>query len=128
MFVAIILPYICNKNYHNMSKVTMKPEISSSLQQVVIEKTPTQGNIDSDEIAIGTICKNGGCGITFEGSETNETTCTYHPGIPIFHEGLKYWSCCQKKTTDFDTFLSQVGCERGNHVWKKEVSLIFELF
>lgn len=45
--------------------------------------------------------------------------CLYHPGVPIFHEGMKYWACCQRKTSDFETFLSQEGCETGNHLWFK---------
>ena len=35
---------------------------------------------------------------------------------------MKYWSCCQRKTSDFDNFLNQVGCQEGNHVWLKKVS------
>lgn len=49
--------------------------------------------------------------------------CTYHPGCPVFHEGLKFWSCCQRRTTDFNTFLSQPGCTTGTHKWTKEVGL-----
>jgi cysteine/histidine-rich domain-containing protein 1 len=45
--------------------------------------------------------------------------CKFHPGVPIFHEGLKYWSCCQKKTTEFDVFLKQEGCQIGSHLWIK---------
>ncbi|CDQ91215.1 unnamed protein product [Oncorhynchus mykiss] len=33
---------------------------------------------------------------------------------------MKYWSCCKKKTSDFNTFLSQEGCSRGNHLWRKK--------
>ena len=33
---------------------------------------------------------------------------------------MKYWSCCQRKTSDFDNFLNQVGCEEGKHVWLKK--------
>lgn len=32
---------------------------------------------------------------------------------------MKYWSCCQKKTSEFDVFLKQEGCETGDHVWRK---------
>lgn len=39
--------------------------------------------------------------------------------MPIFHEGLKFWSCCKRKTTDFEMFLSQIGCTSGHHVWIK---------
>jgi hypothetical protein len=35
---------------------------------------------------------------------------------------MKYWSCCEKKTSEFDNFLSQVGCTEGLHTWFKEVS------
>ncbi|CAH1101575.1 unnamed protein product [Psylliodes chrysocephalus] len=104
--------------------ITVKPNIASSLQQQMNSTQPKQEiqiADDDGEIAIGTTCKNGGCGINYQGIETNSTICTYHPGCPIFHEGLKYWSCCQKKTTDFNSFLSQVGCETGAHVWKKDV-------
>ena len=45
--------------------------------------------------------------------------CIHHSGFPVFHEGMKYWSCCQRKTSEFDQFLKQIGCERGVHVWKK---------
>lgn len=72
-------------------------------------------------IAIGTTCKNGGCSAAYEGPHSNDTMCTYHPGCPVFHEGLKFWSCCQKRTTDFNTFLNQPGCTTGTHKWTKEV-------
>ena len=32
---------------------------------------------------------------------------------------MKYWSCCQRKTSDFDNFLSQAGCTEGAHLWFK---------
>lgn len=102
----------------------MNPVISSSLQQMVKEdKKPVETIASNTEkVAIGTACQNRGCLVTYEVTETDKSICTYHPGVPIFHEGLKYWSCCQRKTTDFNTFLSQVGCQTGNHVWTKDVS------
>lgn len=106
-------------------QITMKPEIAPSLKQIINtgeSNLVKQEQIKSNEITIGTSCKNGGCKETFNGPESNEVECIYHPGVPVFHEGLKFWSCCQKRTTDFNTFLSQVGCERGAHVWKKNVS------
>uniref|UniRef100_A0A8B9RLA5 Cysteine and histidine-rich domain-containing protein 1 n=1 Tax=Astyanax mexicanus TaxID=7994 RepID=A0A8B9RLA5_ASTMX len=54
----------------------------------------------------------------FSGPKSDEETCVHHSGVPIFHEGMKYWSCCQKKTSDFNSFLSQEGCSKGSHVWK----------
>lgn len=32
---------------------------------------------------------------------------------------MKYWSCCNKKTSDFNVFLHQVGCTQGEHCWTK---------
>lgn len=55
----------------------------------------------------------------YDGPQTDAETCKFHPGVPIFHEGLKYWSCCQKKTTEFDVFMKQEGCQTGSHVWVK---------
>lgn len=62
--------------------------------------------------------------MAYQGPETDDTTCTHHPGTPVFHEGLKFWSCCNKRTTDFNAFLSQVGCSLGKHKWTKEVTMI----
>lgn len=33
---------------------------------------------------------------------------------------MKYWSCCRRKTSDFNTFLSQEGCSTGDHVWRND--------
>ena len=57
---------------------------------------------------------------TYQGEPPQANECCYHPGVPIFHEGLKFWSCCQRKTTDFQSFLNQEGCTFGYHKWKKE--------
>ncbi|XP_069697977.1 cysteine and histidine-rich domain-containing protein morgana isoform X2 [Periplaneta americana] len=103
--------------------VQLKVEVSPTLTQQVKSLTKTVsspvGN-DSVEIPIGTSCKNGGCKQTYGGSENADTRCTHHPGYPVFHEGLKFWSCCQRRTTDFNSFLEQEGCMIGEHVWVKE--------
>ena len=56
----------------------------------------------------------------YESATSNLEMCKYHPGGPVFHEGLKFWSCCKKKTTDFSEFLAQKGCTTDQHVWKDE--------
>ena len=35
--------------------------------------------------------------------------------MPVFHDALKGWSCCDKKSTDFTQFLSIPGCTRAAH-------------
>ncbi|CAG9785635.1 unnamed protein product [Diatraea saccharalis] len=100
--------------------VTLNASIADSLKDITRKATEKTAVSDDGVIAVGTSCKNGGCNISYEGPQTNGTICTYHPGCPVFHEGLKFWSCCQKRTTDFNTFLSQPGCTTGTHKWKKE--------
>ena len=29
----------------------------------------------------------------------------------------KFWTCCQRRTSDFDEFLRQEGCTTGEHKW-----------
>ncbi|UZJ51241.1 hypothetical protein CBS101457_000561 [Exobasidium rhododendri] len=60
------------------------------------------------------ICTRPGCGVTFEpGTDSQRSSCTHHPGAPIFHEGSKSWSCCKdvnKPVLEFDEFLTIKGC------------------
>uniref|UniRef100_A0A8P0T621 Cysteine and histidine rich domain containing 1 n=1 Tax=Canis lupus familiaris TaxID=9615 RepID=A0A8P0T621_CANLF len=101
-------------------------KISASLKQALDKLKLSSGNEeskkeeDSDEIKIGTSCKNGGCTKTYQGLQSLEEVCVYHSGVPIFHEGMKYWSCCRRKTSDFNTFLAQEGCTTGKHMWTKK--------
>ncbi|KAA1474855.1 chord-domain-containing protein [Dentipellis sp. KUC8613] len=63
-------------------------------------------------------CSNKGCGQEFDPASNTNETCVYHPGAPIFHEGLKSWSCCNtvnKPVLEFDEFMKIPGCMRGNH-------------
>ncbi|TEB35941.1 CS-domain-containing protein [Coprinellus micaceus] len=56
-------------------------------------------------------CTRKGCGKEFEAEKAE--ACTFHPGAPVFHEGLKSWSCCQefnKPVLDFDEFMNLPGC------------------
>ncbi|KAH7889836.1 chord-domain-containing protein [Phlebopus sp. FC_14] len=63
-------------------------------------------------------CTRKGCGREFSVLENADTSCTYHSGAPVFHEGLKSWSCCSalnKPVLDFDEFMKIPGCEVGPH-------------
>lgn len=56
-------------------------------------------------------------------AENTDTSCTYHPGAPVFHEGLKSWSCCStvnKPVLDFDEFMKIPGCAVGIHSDEKQ--------
>ncbi|PWN47879.1 chord-domain-containing protein [Violaceomyces palustris] len=61
-----------------------------------------------------TICTRRGCGFTFTDQSSKDQQCRHHPGSPVFHEGLKSWSCCKeinKPVMEFDQFLAIPGCE-----------------
>jgi len=61
-------------------------------------------------------CLNKGCQIVFRVDENSNSSCRYHSGQPVFHDAIKYWSCCpEKKCYDFETFLQVAGCSTGFH-------------
>lgn len=104
-------------------QLTLSPTVSSALLEQIKGLTALKTNepMESQKIEIGQSCKNNSCKGTYLNVASNEEVCNYHSGIPIFHEGLKYWSCCRKKTTEFATFLDQPGCTQGKHVWISKV-------
>lgn len=99
-------------------QVTLKPTVSSALLEQIKGLTASKETTSNEyKISIGQSCKNNSCKATYEGPSSEEDECIHHPGVPVFHEGMKYWSCCQKKTSEFSVFLEQVGCTKGKHVW-----------
>ena len=68
-------------------------------------------------VAEGTIrCKNYGCNQYFRPDENTDGSCNHHTGPPVFHDTLKYWSCCSsRKAFDFETFQQITGCAVGRH-------------
>jgi len=102
----------------------VQPSLVESLlkaaQNAANSANNTTEKSDSNLIPLGTPCKNPSCQARYQGEQSNSEECTYHSGVAIFHEGMKYWSCCQRKTSDFNSFLSQAGCTTGSHLWFKE--------
>lgn len=82
-------------------------------------KETTSHDSTTGTLQIGAKCKNAGCSESYNGPDSDKIECLHHPGGAIFHEGMKYWSCCEKKTTDFANFLDQGGCTKGEHRWCK---------
>lgn len=61
-------------------------------------------------------CVNHGCQKEYVVTENDEDACKYHTGAPVFHDAVKYWSCCPKNVKyDFDEFLTVPGCAVGPH-------------
>lgn len=98
---------------------SLKTVLEKKLKELSLEKQNTETDGKLEEVKVGTSCRNNACKACYTNEDSNREKCLYHPGSPVFHEGMKFWSCCQRKTSDFDNFLDQEGCEIGNHLWVK---------
>jgi len=94
----------------------LDPTVAASLLQAVTALPSPVTDGEKEAVQEGETCKNNGCKASFS-NQSAASDCIHHPGIPVFHEGMKYWSCCQRKTTEFQQFLEQEGCDIGNHKW-----------
>lgn len=69
---------------------------------------------DSDDpdtpVPDNTTCKRRSCGKSSKDNPRDED-CTFHPGVPIFHEGSKGWTCCKRRVLEFDEFMKIGGCK-----------------
>ncbi|XP_073273797.1 cysteine and histidine-rich domain-containing protein RAR1-like isoform X1 [Primulina huaijiensis] len=65
-------------------------------------------------------CQRIGCEALFTEDDNQEDSCTYHDS-PKFHDGMKEWSCCKKRSHDFSLFLALPGCKTGKHTTEKPV-------
>jgi len=105
----------------------LTPTIAASLKQALQNIKKREVEDGEDKVKDGDCCKNNGCKQTYPPTSDE---CKYHPGYPVFHEGMKYWSCCQRKTSEFQHFLDQEGCEIGKHKWVddkgKEISCRYD--
>ena len=91
-------------------------------QQVPTPPPPPPESEDDDptlEIADGAICRRKTCGTKYKkGASRDGEKCIHHPGIPIFHEGSKGYSCCKRRVLEFDQFMMIEGCEeKGRHLF-----------
>lgn len=54
----------------------------------------------------------------YDPSNNSAADCRFHPGSPLFHEGLKSYTCCKdtnKPVDSFEDFLKIPGCTSGSH-------------
>lgn len=69
---------------------TIAPSLMQALQKIKEREAETAAAA-SGEIPLGTSCKNATCKGEYQGEESNSSKCTHHPGVAVFHEGMKYW-------------------------------------
>lgn len=65
------------------------------------------------EIPEGRVCRRRACGAAYrkESGRGGDEKCVHHPGVPIFHEGSKGYSCCKRRVLEFDQFMNIEGCK-----------------
>lgn len=103
--------------------VEMRRTVAPSLLAALVKLNEAKVEASGEKIVTaGTSCKNAACKAEYVNEASNTETCFTHPGVAVFHEGMKYWSCCNKKTCDFEAFLSQEGCQESTHLWFKKES------
>ncbi|ORE03297.1 chord-domain-containing protein [Rhizopus microsporus var. microsporus] len=112
--------------YGKQTPAPAAPVVSSPVvphtpaEEKKVEEIVEEEDDESVSVAEGTTCKRRGCGHAFKDQETSrgpEAKCLHHPGAPIFHEGSKGWSCCNRRVLDFDEFLKIPGCKEGRHLF-----------
>ncbi len=70
---------------------------------------------ESIEILDGRVCRRKACGVSYQkGSSREGEQCVHHPGVPIFHEGSKGYTCCKRRVLEFDQFMKIEGCKTKN--------------
>ncbi|KAF3769124.1 chord-domain-containing protein [Cryphonectria parasitica EP155] len=72
------------------------------------------------EIPDGRTCRRRACGASYnKGSgRADQENCVHHPGVPIFHEGSKGYTCCKRRVLDFDDFMKIEGCKtKARHLF-----------
>jgi len=87
---------------------TVSGSLKTALKKQIeaVAKAAEEGQVLKE----GMPCVRKNCKNTYDPAATQEK-CTFCPGEPVFHEGYKYWSCCDsRKTIDFDAFLAYTGC------------------
>ena len=93
------------------------PDASSAASSAskIIGSAATRKSSRQDD-GIHAKCQRKGCQQVFKINENTPTSCCYHIGQPIFHDAVKFWSCCsQVKCYDFDEFMAVKGCTVGLH-------------
>jgi len=98
-------------------QTTPTPEASRgpvSAPQITATPPPPPPESEDDdpvlEIPEGKICRRKACGQSYTGVRDGER-CIFHPGVPIFHEGSKGYTCCKRRVLEFDEFMRIEGCK-----------------
>lgn len=79
---------------------------------------PPEPESEDDDPALqipdGRMCRRRRCETGYKkGTQrSDQENCVHHPGVPIFHEGSKGYSCCKRRVLEFDEFMKIEGCQK----------------
>ncbi|KAF4122649.1 CHORD protein [Geosmithia morbida] len=96
-------------------RAPIKPTAQASAAAATTTTAPPPESEDDDpslEIPDGAVCRRKKCGARYAKGQSRDAgeKCTHHPGVPIFHEGSKGYSCCKRRVLEFDQFMLIEGC------------------
>jgi hypothetical protein len=94
----------------------LAPSLAAAQATPSVTPKPEPPEDESDEpdaeLPLNATCRRRGCGKSKNDKiSRDEEECVYHPGIPLFHEGSKGWTCCKRKVLEFDEFMKIEGCK-----------------
>jgi hypothetical protein len=87
-----------------------------SPQPISTPPPPPPESEDDDpslDIPDGKVCRRKTCNAAYQKGKprSDDEKCVHHPGVPIFHEGSKGYSCCKRRVLEFDQFMKMEGCK-----------------
>jgi hypothetical protein len=99
------------------------PRTPSAIAQAAASAPTPPPELESDDPSLsipkGAECRRKGCTEKYDPVKGREgEKCVHHPGLPVFHEGSKGWSCCKRRVLEFDEFMKIEGCTtKDRHVY-----------
>lgn len=114
------LPLLNEKKGNGTAETVPTQEPSLKARAPAIQNTspstplpPPESEDDDPDISIldGSICKRRSCCERYISGSRNNELCCFHPGVPIFHEGSKGYTCCKRRVLEFDEFMKIKGCK-----------------
>ena len=96
---------------------TKNPLIPTQTQE---RKVEIKDDPEGYQPQMGMECQRLGCHYAYDGESTD---CSFHKGVPLFHEGSKGYTCCKRKVLEFDEFMKLPGCTTGKHMYTKPIKM-----
>lgn len=96
---------------------------SATPRSTTPQPAPPESDSDDPEVdptlSENMTCKRRSCNKSYsKTTPRQQEKCIYHPGVPLFHEGSKGWTCCKRRVLEFEEFLKIEGCkERTGHCY-----------